>query len=389
MELAIQNPWWEGKEDIHVNKWNSMKIKWRPKWLGKLALEPFSLNFVIGPRQVGKTTGIKLLIHSLLKKHSPESIVYFNVELIADINAFTKFFSFLREHKKSEKIHTLFIFLDEVSHLPGWWRTVKGFIDAGVFENDVITVTSSSSLKIRKEAELFAGRTGKGKEVTVLPLSFPELADVFKLKAVQSEKVSELMRLYLRSGGFPHSLNNPIDATETFIKGFESEMLKANHSLLLTREILASIFKKVPSPLSFSTIARDTSARSHKTITPYLESMRSLFFLDFAYFMENKKINYRKERKIFFRDPFVALSLAQWCGQDFLESAVHEWIVQEHLLRRFGEVYYFKNSYEIDCISKKLKIEVKAGKPHRRYPKSVTVIDSEELPFFLLKLGKH
>ena len=166
-------------------------------------------------------------------------------------------------------------------------------------------------------------------------------------------------------------------------------MLVSGHSLMLTKEILSGIMRKAPSPLSFSTIAKGTSAISHKTITPYLESMKSLFFLEMAYFLDGKKANYRKEKKIFFRDPFAAESLSMWCGDKYLESAKYEWVVQEHLYRKFNEIWYFKNSFEIDCIANNMKVEVKTGKPHRNYPKSVTIIDREELPFFLLGLEKE
>jgi len=67
---------------------------------------------------------------------------------------------------------TKYIFLDEVTGIPDWWKAVKYMIDSGKFENCVVTVTGSSSLKIRREAELFPGRMEDGKIIEVLPLSF-------------------------------------------------------------------------------------------------------------------------------------------------------------------------------------------------------------------------
>ncbi|MEM2192313.1 MAG: hypothetical protein QXG38_01710 [Candidatus Hadarchaeales archaeon] len=58
-------------------------------------------------------------------------------------------------------------------------------------------------------------------------------------------------------------------------------------------------------------------------------------------------------------------------------------MVQSHLLRRFGEVFYYRNSYEVDCIAGDLKVEVKAGKPHRKYPRNVKILDENTLPIFL------
>ncbi|MDK2384727.1 MAG: hypothetical protein QI199_08000 [Candidatus Korarchaeota archaeon] len=86
---------------------------------------------------------------------------------------------------------------------------------------------------------------------------------------------------------------------------------------------------------------------------------------------------------MFFRDPFLARTMSIWAASGFLEYALYEWVVQEHLLRRFGSVYYWRNSHEVDVLADGLKIEVKAGKPHRRYPKGVTVLDREDIPLFM------
>lgn len=60
--------------------------------------------------------------------------------------------------------------------------------------------------------------------------------------------------------------------------------------------------------------------------------------------------------------------------------------MQEHLFRKFGEIYYYRNRYEIDCVAGNMKIEVKVGKPYRKYPKGVRVIDEENIAEFLLNL---
>ncbi len=80
-EIAKFNSWWENREDYHIKLWRSQGYRWRPKWIDELSLEPFSLNFVLGPRQVGKTTGIKILISELIKKVEPERILYLNCEI--------------------------------------------------------------------------------------------------------------------------------------------------------------------------------------------------------------------------------------------------------------------------------------------------------------------
>jgi len=44
---------------------------------------------------------------------------------------------------------------------------------------------------------------------------------------------------------------------------------------------------------------------------------------------------------------------------------------------------YFRDSYEIDSIADDLKVEVKIGKPHKKYPKNVLILDNENIHLFL------
>ena len=393
--MKKQNPWWEDKEDFQVKKWEDMKVKWIPNWIKNISLSPFSLNFVFGPRQTGKTTGIKLLIQELLKRFKKEAIFYFDVTLLADAESLRKVLDEYLEIKKVEKIENSFIFLDEVTSLENWWRIVKAYVDMGIFQNDVITITGSSSLKLKGQVELFPGRRGKGKDITVLPLSFREFLEVHGLKVRvtrkiekdmkktwrEEEKIKELFKVYLETGGYPISINKDPTAELQLISAIENEILRAGKSLELMKGIISTIFKKAPSPLSFSTIGNELGV-SYKTVQEYVEVAKRLFILDLAYFKE-KSIKWRKERKFFFLDTFLAKTLSIWCGDKFLESALYEWVVQSHLLRKFGNVYYYRNYFEIDCIANNLKVEVKVGKPHRKYPKDVILLDEENLPIFL------
>jgi predicted AAA+ superfamily ATPase len=399
--LSQHNPWWIGESDPHLEKWNQMKIKWRPKWIDSISLKPFSLNFVLGPRQIGKTTGIKILIHELLKKEDPKKIFYFNCDFTPDFFTFQKLIDEILNLKETFGISSAFLFLDEVTAVKDWWRVIKGYIELGKFKNDVLTVSGSSSLKLKKQAELFPGRRGFGKDVVVWPLTFNEFLAVhglrlklsgnlkkdFVLAKAYASEIEKLFKKYLMVGGFPLSINQDPRAKEYFLHSIENELIRADKNLNLVREIITSIFRKAPSPLNYSTIAKDTSGYSYKTVAEYLETMKNLFIIDYAYLRQDDKVVYRKEKKFFFIDPFIADCFSSLYGEAFLEAALYEWLVQTHLKRKYGEVYYFRNSYEIDCLARNLKIEVKAGKAHRKYPKGAEIIDKEDLPFFLVAIG--
>ncbi|MFA4640246.1 ATP-binding protein [Pyrococcus kukulkanii] len=317
------NPWWGGKEDYHVRQWRRQKIRWWPKWIDRIPLEPFSLNFVLGPRQVGKTTGIKLLIKKLLKENPPESVLYINVEILPDYRELLALLKEFHEMKEKEGIRKGYIFLDEVSSLEGWWRGVKPLIDAGLLDNDVITVTGSLKLNV----EMFPGRRGKGKTLEVMPLSFREYTEVMGLKRpeLHREKTLKLFDEYLRTGGFPSSLNGlPMD---DLLGAYLGEFIRFGKSLKIAREAFYAIIESAPSATSYRALASMTSGYSYKVIQSYVELFQELYILGTAYLKEGNRIMYRREKKFFFRDPLLARLFSAWSGAELREEAIYEWVV--------------------------------------------------------------
>ncbi|WP_231136314.1 hypothetical protein [Acidianus ambivalens] len=71
------NPWWISKERITeieiYRKYEESEVKWVPDVIGKVSLSPYSLNFIFGPRQVGKSTALILLIKKLLDEGKNKS----------------------------------------------------------------------------------------------------------------------------------------------------------------------------------------------------------------------------------------------------------------------------------------------------------------------------
>lgn len=398
--MGKNNPWWYGREDPKLAEWERMKIRWVPEWVERLSFKPFSLNIVVGPRQVGKTTGIKLAIRNLLRSRDPYSIFYFNCDFTAGYEHLRKTVDHYLELASTMGIKEALIFLDEVTSVHGWWRVVKGYIDIGVFKNHVITVTGSSSLRLKGEIELFPGRRGEGVEVEALPLTFREYCTVKGLKidpeknngkimaqlSIHREELLQIFKEYVMQGGFPLSVNKDPRASEYFLASLEGEVLRAGKSWELTQGIISSIFRKAPSPVSYSAIAADVGV-SYKTVQEYIEMLQRLYIVGVALHRDGRRIMWRKEKKIFIQDPFIAWTLSEWTGEKFLESALYEWIVQAHLKRKIGEICYYRGKYEIDCIAADMKIEVKAGKPHRKYPPNVRILEYEDIPIFLYALN--
>jgi len=389
--LYSLNPWWEWKnweeKDRDLKAFRNMKVRWEPSWIKEISLTPFSLNFIVGPRQVGKTTGVKLLVKKILCEVEPKATFYFNCDLISDMKELRNILDLYRRIKVQNGVKRSFIFLDEVTGVEYWWKIIKGYIDAGFFGQDVLTVMGSASFRMKRFSEAFPGRRGRGRNIMVLPINFKEYLKVHGVepKIGNYDKILVFFEKYLKTGGFPRSINEDEKFLEDFIFSIERDISKANKSVKTFKMILRMIMEKAPSALGYNSIASEIGI-SHNTVREYIELMEDLFLVGVAYWRQGKKIDFKKGKKIFLRDPYMVRAYATILGIDVRKDFLYEWIVQEHLLRKYGEVYYWKNGFEIDCIADGLKIEVKAGKPHRRYPKGVRILGENEIPLFLMDL---
>ncbi|MEM2933464.1 MAG: ATP-binding protein [Methanocellales archaeon] len=389
--LLLRNPWWKGKEnfdeDEDYRKWVSRKIKWVPELTREIALEPFSLHFIVGARQVGKTTAIKLLIKDMLEleKVNPKSIFYFRCDEISDYKELKDLLSSYLELRDSWKIDKSYIFLDEVSFPKEWYRTVKSMIDDGMFKNDVLILTASTSIKIKKETEYFPGRRGKGRDFVVRPLSFrefiktidpdlysklPQRMKIFNSKEIEEKALkasiflSELNKLlftYFEVGGFPLSINSYFesgymkpDVKEIYLSWIKNDLIKIGKSINTAREVIKTLLIKIPSTISWETIAKETSIKSPKTVNSYLHTFSDMFTCIISYFLDpsTATIKFAKNKKVYLQDPLLLSIFEDWCLIKIKEKepVVAESVLASHLARVFNEVYHWKNRTEIDCV---------------------------------------
>ncbi len=383
--IELQNPWWFGEPDRDWELFEKLTYRLRPKWLDELSLGPFSLNFVVGPRRVGKTLGIKLLIKELLKKvETPYAVFYFSCDVLEDYRELLEVLNDYLRLKKRKGIKMAFIFLDEVSLVENWWRALKFLIDRGELRNDVVTVTGSISLAVGRHFETFGGRRGKGKTIEVMPLSFHDYYSLFYDEFFPS-KGEEVFENYLETGGYLAYLNGTLKIEE--LVGFLKADLKAlDRSTDLARDIMGAVLDRAPSPTSFNAIAKAVGVSPH-TARDYVELFEAFHvLLQVLYLGGDGKVYPRKERKLIFRDPLIIRAMGLWTRRKIDRAILYEWLVQEHLYREFGEVFYYRNSYEIDAIAGNLRVEVKSGKKRSRYPRNVKVLEGSEVPEFLYNI---
>ncbi len=391
--LAEQNPWWKDKDaiesDYDMSKWQNMAFHWTPKTLENITFEPFSLHILLGPRQVGKTTALKLIIKKLLAEKDPRSIFYFNCEEIADHKELSGLLATYLEFKEKSGIKNSHIFLDEITSPKEWYRAIKSAIDRGLLKNDVLVITGSSSIGIKKHTELFPGRRGSGKDILLLPLSFREYVRVLSPeicakvgpiskiseeeiagKAIQAmpflKELNQLLEKYFESGGFPLAIDpaGRTEAKRAYLSWIKTEVLKSGRSDTIAREIVKSLFEKMQTPVSWEGISNEIEIKSPKTVAAHVHLLRSIFALIVLYHVDigSGRIKFGKNKKIHAIDPLILEIFADWTLSSLKnkEEILAESLLATHMARyyakRFGTasidegVFYWRNSTEVDVI---------------------------------------
>ncbi|AFA38809.1 putative ATPase (AAA+ superfamily) [Pyrobaculum oguniense TE7] len=343
------------------------------------------MNFVYGPRQTGKTTGLKLLVRELLRRAGPDSVAYLDLDIVLSPAELKRAFEYVVGREARRGVKRLYLLLDEVTSVRGWWRVLKYYVDTGVLDRAVVVATGSSTVGLLKTPERFPGRRGLGRDVVVLPLDFPAYVEVHGVDPREPAAVAQLFEEYLETGGFPKAINRHPDAVDAVRDAAVSETYRHGRSPQLLKDILGAVLEKIPSPMSYHAVAQEVGV-SHNTVREYVEFLADIYAVGVAHLISGGKPQTRREKKIFFRDPLLYRAAALWTSRRVDEAALLEQVVQEHLLRKYGEVYYYRNKTEIDVVAGPYKIEMKSARSRRGYPRDVAVLRREEIPKFLLQL---
>ncbi|MEM0040727.1 MAG: ATP-binding protein [Thermoproteota archaeon] len=416
--MESQNPWWYRESDKTYEEWVRKEVKWIPPVIEQFSFEPFSLNFLVGPRQVGKTTALKIWINKvLLPNADPKSVFYFSCEELTGFRELGEVLDNYVSFKKGNRIKSSFIVLDEITFVEDWHRALKLRIDQDVFRNDIIVVSGSASLEILKQKEYFPGRRGKGRDIVFHPLSFSQY--VKALRNLETEKkdlmqvgysmktnrvhqglLNELFDKYLLTGGFPLPIEEmytrnkiSFETRKTYMDWLRSDFAKLGRNEVYMKEVLAYIVGARSTPVSWLSIARGTSISSPHTTQAYVEDLEKLFAVKILNFLgADSKIIYRKNRKIHITDPFLYDTICELVNVKPIEEDKLESVVATHLARKYP-VFYWRNKTEIDIVvmidHRQFGIEVKTVLRSWIKPKHLRdflVLTRPDVPLFLTSI---
>ncbi len=248
-----------------------------PKWTSKISLVPFSLNIVIGPRRVGKTMGMKLLIRELLRREeNPYALFYFDCGVLENHREIVEVVNEYIKIKERRRIKTSYIFLDEVTLVPEWWRAVKYLVDRRKLKLDVITITGSVTIAAERHIGAFGDRQGNGKTVEVMPLSFRGYYNLFH-EDFFSSKGQEVFEGYLETGGYLAYLNRKLRTNEV-MSVIKADVRALGKSTSAARNIIGAILDVAPDPVSLRKLA-ERAGVSAPTVREYLELFEGLHIL--------------------------------------------------------------------------------------------------------------
>ena len=387
--ISMQNPWWRDRTGILRDNKVKKALELNPRHIYEYKDENIIL---LGPRQVGKTTYIKLVIMDLLlnKNVNPRNILYLTCDFIDDKEEIKTALSFF--DAQSDQKSMRFIFLDEISFVKDWNILILGLFNSGYLNDKRIYLTGSSSISLLKET--FPGRNIA--KVIFLPMQFKEYFDLFFKKIdvdtdIDIRKVGDFYKLSLKVSPYIEELNHaleqylitggflwpsyevrdsdPLDRLyEIYKDAIIGDISKLDKRQLYFKEIVEQMISGYTSRLSANSIAQNTSIGSNKTVEAYIEIMQDLFIVRIFYKKLNGKVMYRSNKKIYFTDPFIYRVLKKYTKgeseyREGEQAKVIEGVVGNHLFNKFHEIYYVetKKGKEVDFLYNDTGIEVKYG----------------------------
>ncbi|WP_048178514.1 ATP-binding protein [Methanosarcina sp. MTP4] len=375
MNLSVQNPWWKNpaaiRDDDKLKKWEDSVLKWSPWIKGELKFDRDRIYTLRGPRQVGKTTLVKLIIRDLLDEiEHPQSVFYFTCDLVADEKELFEVLNLYLNWAAAFRLERKYIFLDEISSVRDWEKGLKYLVDTGALKNTSVVLTGSHSIDIKSSIERLPGRRGEGEgtlDKIFFPMKFSEyvetlnpdikqfmevngliegskrqeiLSDLFEGKAdllqstllLYQPEIDQLFDQYLITGGIPRSINefftkNKIDSSiyEIYIQSLIGDLARWNIPEMPVKQVLRSISGKLTTPVSWRGITDETDIGAHVTVQKYVTALEDSFVLNVLYPLDlpKKTASFKKDKKIYFQDPFIFHALHSWASgfTDYFESA--------------------------------------------------------------------
>jgi predicted AAA+ superfamily ATPase len=383
-EIFAQNPWWSSPAwralDPHLSLLEAQPLRLAADFVTGLDLGDPGIHILRGPRQVGKSTDLKLLVErAFAANFDARSIVYLALDLLEGQHLAELAATVRRAKELANPPGPCLILLDEVTAVRGWQTAVKSLWDQGSIREDVVVCTGSSAVDLQRgAAERLPGRRGAGIDHLVLPQSFAAFAHavgenippspgltVGELREPDGEALLAEMRLYgpaleralqryLRFGGLPAAVaealsgaHEPSGRVKRVVEdSLVREIQRRGASMPAARALLERVVRSLGSKISWSSMAREMDVPlgrgkgrpSHQTLRDYIELLAGGYFVFVAYFWRSgsQTNEQSRDKKVFFADPLLhTIALDHAPGLNADTAALVENVIGMALLRRY------------------------------------------------------
>ncbi|MCF8357242.1 MAG: ATP-binding protein [Prolixibacteraceae bacterium] len=319
----------------------------------------FPVTAILGPRQCGKTTLVKMLSDEI------SSIVYLDLQNIEDVNKLSDPRMFFRDKEGAV------ICLDEIQRMPELFNDLRSIIDSNRQKGRFIILGSASPQLIQKSSETLAGRIG-----------FIELTPFLISELIDNEVKSFELNDYIFKGGFPESfLSENVDESklwlENFIRTYIERDLPQLGIQLPSMQIrrLLTMLSHTQGQLFNSNKLAESMGVTHPTIRRYVDLFEQTFLVrTLQPFILNVKKRLVKSAKVYVRDSGILHQLLQINDFDHLLGhpvfgSSWEGIVVENVIAEMPgwQPYFYRTATgdEVDLVmvngDRRLAIECKAS----------------------------
>ncbi len=414
-DLLRDNPWWQDRRaidgDAEIAGWERSAVRYDPPLRRSMRYDFEPDNTVIytlrGPRQVGKTTMIKLQIRDFLGRGvDPWNVFYYSFDRTGGTSGMIDaILGYTRLKKKfGDGEGRTYVFLDEITSVEEWQKGIKWIMDKRMLPNCTVVATGSRAQGIVRAAERLPGRRGRVEgayDHVLLPMRFaefaalrdgeigafvrglrergtaaevrarllrgeiPEEADALNLAGMGS--LDALLREYLLVGGIPEIVGEraranfiPKSAYSTRLASVAGDWGAKNAERLLAQAGRALV-SRLGSGTTWNGLrveADFTSLSAARDCAAFLEDM-SIITVVHRY-GKNGAPRIQKEKKIYFQDPFYAHVFNVWAdaredpfaaserflGDDARIGAMVEGAVASHLVQAAFEIVANKQMFD-------------------------------------------
>ncbi len=352
-QIIAQNPWWSSRrwaaEDRQLALLSGQAVRLPSTVVEDIDLLKPGIHVLRGPRQVGKTTDLKLLVQRALTVGlAARSIIYLTLDLLEGDHHAELAKTVTRAKTLARQPGPGLVLLDEVTAVPRWQSAVKALWDAGTIAHDLIICTGSSAIDLQRgAAERLPGRRGEGRDHLVLPQTFASFARAIDSSIPPSPCLTvadidtpygqaalhdaqlhvpalrDALSLYLKFGGLPAAVaeaaTGAVEPSEQVVRilydSLVKEVQRRGASIPAAHALLERVLRSLGSRTDWSRMAREMDvplgrgrgAPSHHTLRDYIELLAGGYFLLILYFWRaNSPTNsLSNEKKVFFADPLL------------------------------------------------------------------------------------